>query len=180
MNDILESDVPIVKIEELLKSFMEICTALGFNREVTAPLLVDSLVIFQKQIFKAGYSLELAVHKSTEKAPTASLAFNLIYNRYPGSNLGITVKNQEIDRMVAQVATAENREISLANYRQFMLQIYLVKPNSYQGEDYLYRVRIEKQKSGPRLLIGVPWMSKEVNLMTDEAIDLVKQLHNLV
>lgn len=177
MDEVLTSDrEQFEKLQTLLQTFSEILAKSGFETS-HEPNPLHKQVLFQRQLGLTHGLLDISVQAS-EATDQPWHTASLEYRSLGGEHLP-SIRKMPIKRLCVQVTSSQNTQVSIANYRQCSMQIYLMHPLSYQNADFLYQARLT---SGPtiNLALGVTWMRPEMQLLTTEAVEILDYIKVLL
>ncbi|MBI2008752.1 hypothetical protein HYS82_03810 [Candidatus Amesbacteria bacterium] len=164
----LQKIIRLGEVEELMGVLAGIFEKLGFKNQ-SASRGDDRQIVFDNLIFVKNGSLSLSVVVLGSIGNLNSRTFNFEFRNLPGQSSSLTLQDREIKSVVIQLVESQN-------YKQLSFQVYFEVPLSYQGEDLVFRVKVNQTSTGPKLIIGFPWIKAQTHLSSAAVLKLAQKI----
>lgn len=160
--------VQLKEVEDMLRMDGEIIAQMGFKNDPTRQTAEGRQVIFDNQQIKDNCTLALTVVVLANSSRT----FNFEYSHFPGKPTEIALQDRALKSLFIQIVEGND-------YKQLSVQVYFEQPVNYQSEDLIFRVKVEKTVTGPKLNVGFDWLKPETHMPASAALDLTRQVCSL-
>lgn len=170
MGNELQKVTRLEEVEEIIRICAGVFGKLGYKNQSTAG---DSRqIVFDNQVFVQNSSLSLSVVMLASGGNVTSRTFNFEFRNLPGHPSNVSLQDQEIKSVLIQL-------VETKNYKQLSFQVYFEVPLNYQGEDLVFRVKVEQSPTGPKLKMGFPWLNPQTHLSSAAALELTQKISNI-